>query len=920
MTMEEAAAAWNGRNLLKETTYTGIWDYNKIQGCVCDKGYSGYDCSVKECPKGDDPMTTGQTGEVVQLACTCSATCSGTFTMSIFGKTTTSIAHDASATTLDTAIEALSSVYSGAVTVTLSSGSTVCGTSEVVTSITFAKQGGDLPPVKVASSIATTGATATLYILTVQTLSCQCTGTCSGSFAVHYDGQTTGEIAYGATATAVDTALEALSNIAAGTITVSFSGSAACEASANTMAVTFTGQSMGNLPAFALSNTLAGTLVVLSVATNDGTTEGEPCSNRGLCDYSTGYCSCFDNWESSDGAGGVGSHGDCGFATAKSSGWTGIDACPGIYTSAGVARSTTSLQNIYMTQTTVVGKSDSTGSTITSLVTGQSSATGIGLDTENNLLYWADQTAGKIKTATVAGASETDLVTGLTSPQAVALDKRNDYVFWTDSGTGKIQRASLAGASVTDIVTGLTTPNGLALDVNNALMYWVDAGTAKLQRATTAGASVTDIITSGLTTPYGVALDLVYGHIYWTDTGLDTVSYCNLDGSSITTIITSAFNPTGIALDLYNSKLYYLSQGSTTLISASLTGTFPSALTSGLTAPTGIVLDLGQASQSTDLYACNGHGSCSTSTWACSCAAGYIGGDCSQRACPFGRAWFDEASDTDTGHAMAECSNRGLCDRSTGKCSCQTGFEGNACDRMGCTCNGYGRCLDMYELSLLSASNGDLRGVTYGATPGKMATWDHNKVRGCHCDTMGYEGPSKEKLGDFTGYDCSLRTCPYGDVEGSTGVSEVQTVNCVGTSGSFTLTFRQQTTASISYAATATAVDTALEALTSIGTVTVAFSTGVAACASGGIDIAITFTTELGDLPPLTYTASGTTMTVTETTPGTRENLECSNQGLCDRSTGLCKCFTGYLSSDGQGATGNKGDCGVRENAWFSVQ
>ena len=45
---------------------------------------------------------------------------------------------------------------------------------------------------------------------------------------------------------------------------------------------------------------------------SDGTTEYTECSGRGICDYSSGTCSCFDNFLSSDGVGGPGSRGDCG--------------------------------------------------------------------------------------------------------------------------------------------------------------------------------------------------------------------------------------------------------------------------------------------------------------------------------------------------------------------------------------------------------------------------------------------------------------------------------------------------------------------------------------------------------------------------------------------------------------------------------
>lgn len=36
------------------------WDQEKIMGCVCDANYEGHDCSLRTCPKGDDPLTPNQ--------------------------------------------------------------------------------------------------------------------------------------------------------------------------------------------------------------------------------------------------------------------------------------------------------------------------------------------------------------------------------------------------------------------------------------------------------------------------------------------------------------------------------------------------------------------------------------------------------------------------------------------------------------------------------------------------------------------------------------------------------------------------------------------------------------------------------------------------------------------------------------------
>ncbi len=51
-----------------ETRYYQQWDGAKVQGCVCDAGYEGVDCSLRSCPRGDDPLTTGQAAWVNTVA------------------------------------------------------------------------------------------------------------------------------------------------------------------------------------------------------------------------------------------------------------------------------------------------------------------------------------------------------------------------------------------------------------------------------------------------------------------------------------------------------------------------------------------------------------------------------------------------------------------------------------------------------------------------------------------------------------------------------------------------------------------------------------------------------------------------------------------------------------------------------------
>lgn len=147
--------------------------------------------------------------------------------------------------------------------------------------------------------------------------------------------------------------------------------------------------------------------------------------------------------------------------------------------------------------------------------------------------------------------------------------------------------------------------------------------------------------------------------------------------------------------------------------------------------------------------------------------------------------------------------------------------------------------------------------------------------------------------------------------------NEVQTATCTASSGTFQLSFRSQTTSAIQYDATTGDVMDALHQISSIGNVSVSFSTGEAACSVSGVGISVTFYSELNDLPmmsAITALAGGAaTITFSETVKGNKENAECSQQGICDRESGECKCFASYMTSDGNGNEGTRADCGRLE-------
>ena len=205
--------------------------------------------------------------------------------------------------------------------------------------------------------------------------------------------------------------------------------------------------------------------------------------------------------------------------------------------------------------------------------------------------------------------------------------------------------------------------------------------------------------------------------------------------------------------------------------------------------------------------ACSKHGRCSGRQ--CICYNGYRGYDCSERRCAAGLAWASVPSATNTAHTMAECSNAGVCDRKSGACKCGSAFSGIACERMACpnACSDHGRCMSLSEAAASYDGHNLVQTTTY------TAPWDAEKIYGCVCDW------------GWAGHSCALRVCPMGDDPMTAGqVNEVQTLTCTGNTGHFWLTYKTFITDAIAWNAAATTVKAAIDALPSIGSVTVVFA------------------------------------------------------------------------------------------------
>ncbi len=345
MTMREASTTFNGRNLVLPSVDYNEWDADKIQGCVCDDGWTGVDCSERQCLFGIDPLATEE-NDIEEYVLQCQAS-SGYFSLFILGTYTEPIPYDADPGYLKYALERVPGVTSGSVIVSMPKNNngvpTVCTSSSTVsTSIMFTDRNGPRPPIKVyeptantrmwpdgGSSLLLSGSTPVLRMKTTYMLECPVCDPCSGSLSFVYGDSITAS--YDVTATSLSATIAAgikgLADLASAewsnldvSVTIT---SSLCGASAATSYVVLTSD-YGNIPGLEIiySVTSGSTAQTLIWSSTNGAGTLYECSNQGFCNRQNGVCSCvqdyYDNTlfyraSNSDGTGGKGIRPDCGY-------------------------------------------------------------------------------------------------------------------------------------------------------------------------------------------------------------------------------------------------------------------------------------------------------------------------------------------------------------------------------------------------------------------------------------------------------------------------------------------------------------------------------------------------------------------------------------------------------------------------------
>jgi hypothetical protein len=148
-------------------------------------------------------------------------------------------------------------------------------------------------------------------------------------------------------------------------------------------------------------------------------------------------------------------------------------------------------------------------------------------------------------------------------------------------------------------------------------------------------------------------------------------------------------------------------------------------------------------------------------------------------------------------------------------------------------------------------------------------------------------------------------------------VYEKQQILCDADTGYIKLSFRGKETDWISTNTTARVFKSYMEAVPTVGKISVSFSHSVLCSASGAFTANVTFLTSFGHIPLMKWSDSldleggEETVTITRLEEARGEDLViCGGHGDCDTVTGKCQCYGSYTTSDGFGNQGQTGDCG----------
>lgn len=195
---------------------------------------------------------------------------------------------------------------------------------------------------------------------------------------------------------------------------------------------------------------------------------------------------------------------------------------------------------------------------------------------ELNRHVFLGYSSGLIERRELDGSNPLTVATGQSSLSGLAVDSVHGYVYWTRAGnTDEMHRANTDGTGAIAPLGGLADPAGVAVDPYSAKVYWVQTQGSSLQirRADLdfTPSSVVDLFSptvlgSGNHNPTDLEIDTVRRKLYWSDdksgSSGDFVGVVNLDGTGLAILVpgsdpNSGTAATGVGINLDTGTVYW---------------------------------------------------------------------------------------------------------------------------------------------------------------------------------------------------------------------------------------------------------------------------------------------------------------------------------------------------------------------------
>ncbi|XP_071177764.1 low-density lipoprotein receptor-related protein 6-like [Mytilus edulis] len=173
------------------------------------------------------------------------------------------------------------------------------------------------------------------------------------------------------------------------------------------------------------------------------------------------------------------------------------------------------------------------------------------------LIFWSDYSAGTISRIRYPSNKSTtaEVIIHSQTPAGVAVDTDNDVLYWADRNLHTISRSNLDGSN-TVLLVSTNRPEDIELDIANGWIYYTFNGYDAIGKIRVNGSEIQTIV-DNIGTTQNLALDFYEDRIYWTENGNRIVRSAFFDGSDSKIIIDGISDgyPFGIATT--KSNVYF---------------------------------------------------------------------------------------------------------------------------------------------------------------------------------------------------------------------------------------------------------------------------------------------------------------------------------------------------------------------------